>query len=249
MFEEICYKKPFLKEVIMRVDFSAPLTQLESNLPQKVANTAVERFPISEPRKAIAEQLEVSPGGVQRKQSEFTEWNFFGREREKRLVISPQFIFITVSRYTAFEDLKSDFSSVLDSIFVNYPDSRGGRFGLRYINRIELGLTDPFTWDEYISPDMLCLFTRFQERQTLARLFHIVDFKFDELNVRFQFGMPNPDFPAPIKQPVFVLDLDGYVQGLQDFQQISTNADQAHGSIQRLFEESITERLRGIMNA
>lgn len=37
MFEQICYKKPFLKEVILRIDFPAPIAELSSSIPQSVS--------------------------------------------------------------------------------------------------------------------------------------------------------------------------------------------------------------------
>ena len=46
-----------------------------------------------------------------------------------------------------------------------------------------------------------------------------------------------------------MLDLDGYSQGLQDFNDVVANIDRAHEEIQDLFEKSITEKLRGVMNA
>lgn len=249
MYEDICYKKSFLKEVIIRIDFSAPISELTSNLPRQIGNRAVERFPISEPKKGFHEALQISPADVKRERSEFTEWNFYGRDREKRLVISPTSLLISVSRYSAFEGLQDDFLYVLQPLFSSYPDARGQRFGLRYINRIDLELADPLSWEEYINDALLGLYKKFHDRETLSRLFHIVDFRFDELILRFQFGMPNPDFPATIKQSIFVIDLDAYVQGLQDITQISTNITKAHEVIQNRFEDTIKDKLRGIMNA
>jgi len=61
--------------------------------------------------------------------------------------------------------------------------------------------------------------------------------------------MPNPDFPAPIKQKIFTLDLDASYQSLQEQVEISTNLDKFHDKIQSLFEMSITANLREILNA
>jgi uncharacterized protein (TIGR04255 family) len=96
---------------------------------------------------------------------------------------------------------------------------------------------------------MLGLLNFFRDREHLSRIFHIVEFRFEDLNVKFQFGLPNPDFPSAIKNPRFVLDLDGYVQGPQDYSEIIANIDLEHAQIQRLFEESITDELRRIMDA
>jgi uncharacterized protein (TIGR04255 family) len=47
---------------------------------------------------------------------------------------------------------------------------------------------------------------------------------------------------------VFVLDLDAYHQGLLTAEDIRNDLDAFHLRIQELFESSITDQLRGIMN-
>jgi uncharacterized protein (TIGR04255 family) len=73
--------------------------------------------------------------------------------------------------------------------------------------------------------------------------------KVDDIDIRVQAGMPNPDYPAVMKRPQFVLDLDAYVSLAHDLPQSGGYMDQAHEHIQALFERSITDRLRGRMNA
>lgn len=249
MYDDICYDQPFLKEVIVRVDFSSPLDALASTIPPKVSNAALACFPVSEPRKALAQELQLSANAVQHRRQEFTEWNYYGRDREKRLMISPAVIFATYSRYSTYEVLKDDFLSVLSVLFPTFPDLRASRLGLRYINHIETNDGNPLHWNEYVDERLLGLFARFTDREHVSRLFNITEFKYDDLQVKFQFGVPNPDFPAPIRRPLFVLDIDAYVQGLQDLGEISANIDRAHKQIQAMFEDSITDRLREVMRA
>lgn len=249
MFENTRYDKPFLKEVIVRLDFSAPITGLERTLPPKIGNSIIQRFPITEPREKLKQELQVSPDEVVlQKKTEFIEWNFHGRNREKRLALAPASVFATYSQYSTYEMLKEDFLQILECIWECYPETRGSRLGLRYINHIEKPSGDTFSWGELLDERLLGLFSRFSDTAKLARLFHIVELTNKDLNLKYQFGMPNPDFPAPIRQAFFVLDLDGYVHGLQDLAEVSANLDRAHGQIQQLFEESITDRLREMMN-
>jgi len=248
MYEDVCYKEPFLKEVIVRVDFSSPIGDLEKTLPPKVANAALVSFPVSEPRKALAQELQLSGKAIQHKSQEFIEWNYYGRNREKRLAISPAVILATYSRYSTYETLKKDFLPVLSVLLEAFPDLKASRLGLRYINNIEMVGDDPLRWNDYIDNHLLGLFERFKNRQNTNRIFNIVGLIFDDLQVNFQFGVPNPDFPAAIRRPLFVLDIDAYFQGLQELDQFSKNIDCAHKKIQALFEESITDRLRERMN-
>jgi len=248
MYQNVCYENNFLKEVIVKVDFSSPLEALRKKIPPHVGNAALTCFPISEPKKALAQKLKLSAVEITHEKQEFTEWNYYGREREKRLVIAPHCVFVTYSHYSTFEALKEDFFSVLSSLFEAFPNLGIGRTGLRYINHIVPNMPDPFEWHDYIDGRLLGLFSRFTERKYITRLFNIAEFKYEDLQIKFQFGAPNPDFPATIRRPLFILDIDGFVHGLQELSEISKNLDRAHERIQALFEESITDRLREVMH-
>jgi uncharacterized protein (TIGR04255 family) len=63
----------------------------------------------------------------------------------------------------------------------------------------------------------------------------------------FKYGMHNPDFPAPIRKKIFVLDYDAYYQGLQEMSDILRNTAEFHDRIEKLFESSISPKLRAIM--
>jgi uncharacterized protein (TIGR04255 family) len=89
----------------------------------------------------------------------------------------------------------------------------------------------------------------FPQPRQLTRLIQVAELKYDDLDMRFQFGMPNPDYPAMMKRPQFVLDLDAYVQTAHDLGDSLQYMEQAHGLIQGLFERSITDQLRERMNA
>ena len=169
MYDDICYDQPFLKEVIVRVDFSSPLDALASTIPPKVSNAALACFPVSEPRKALAQELQLSANAVQHRRQEFTEWNYYGRDREKRLMISPAVIFATYSRYSTYEVLKDDFLSVLSVLFPTFPDLRASRLVLRYINHIETNDGNPLHWNEYVDERLLGLFARFTDREHVSR--------------------------------------------------------------------------------
>jgi len=249
VYESVCYRKPFLKEVIVRVDLASTISAIDQVLPPKIANVALNHFPITEPKKVLEQSLQIGPAEFRHSKSEVTQWHYYGKNREKRLAIASASLLATYSKYTSYEDLKEDFLAVLRVFFETYPDARASRVGLRYINNIEIPSTNPFSWAQYIAPAMLGLLDFFQEREHLTRIFHIVEFRFEDLNVKFQFGLPNPEFPSVIKSPIFVLDLDGYVQGSQDFSEIGINIDLAHTRIQKLFEESVTEELRRVMRA
>ena len=95
MHDNMCYEKPFLKQVIARIDFLAPVTILEKTLPPKLAKTLSQNFPIIEPVEKIAQHVDISESNVSHRQKTTKEWNFFGREREKQLVLTSECVFVT----------------------------------------------------------------------------------------------------------------------------------------------------------
>jgi len=60
--------------------------------------------------------------------------------------------------------------------------------------------------------------------------------------------MHNPDYPAPIKQKIFVLDLDAFKEGTLSFEEVNDIIPKLHQNIESLFEKAITPSLRGRMN-
>ncbi len=250
MYDEICYESSFLKEAIARIDFIAPIEELSKSLPPKLADALSKHFPISEPTEAIAQQLQLTGEKVRHNQTRFTKWTFFGKEREKQLVLIAQCVFVRYERYTTFEDMKGQFTAVVDAVKKAFPDARAGRFGLRYINLIEIpDLATPTTWGDYIAPALLGTMAFFTQPRHLTRLIQVAELKREGLDVRFQFGMPNPDYPAMMKRPQFLLDIDAYVPTVHDLGESLQHMERGHGLIQELFEMSITKQLRERMNA
>lgn len=250
MYEQTCYEKPFLKEVIARIDFVAPLEGLEKVLSPKLAKELSERFPISEPIDAVERELQFSGTELRQRETRFKQWNFYGKEREKQLSLAAPFVFVSYKRYTTYEAMNAEFAGVTQAVGKTFPDARAGRFGLRFINSIEINeLTAVTSWNDYIAQGLLGTLPFFTELECLTRLIQVTELKYEDLHLRFQFGMPNPDYPAQMKRPQFVLDLDAYVQTAHDLRDSLQYIDQAHERIQDLFERSITNTLRERMNA
>lgn len=249
----ICYKTNFLIEVIVRIDFLNDFPDIDKRLPTNISNAIAKWFPIPEPRKAISKQINLT-GAVEQKVPltktiEFTEWHFHSKDRLKELVILPNSAFIKYLEYKYFKELKDDFESIMNVLFEAYTDSQGKRLGLRYINEIKLLEENPFMWSDYLNKDLLGVFNLDSENLKMAsRIFHNLEYNFDDFNLRYQFGMHNPDYPASIKKKAFILDYDAYFQGVLDEKKIKSNIDGFHSKIQDLFELSITDKLRAILN-
>ena len=60
--------------------------------------------------------------------------------------------------------------------------------------------------------------------------------------------MHNPDYPAQIKKKIFILDMDVYFNGILNKSDILDHFPKFHSSIQDLFEDSITDAYRRILD-
>lgn len=248
-YNSILYKRNYLDKVIVRVDFLSPISSIESTLPQQLSQIILARFPISEPKQAIAQELQISQSQeVSTQKKSFTEWYFHGRSHEKTLVVIAGSIFAIYDKYESYENVRDEFIGIVKAFFSSFKEAQASRVGLRYINKVHFPEGDPFDWGKYIAPQMLALLSFPKDKTCLSRMFHNLEFAFDECNVRYQFGLHNPDYPAKIRQKVFLLDLDAYYQGAIDPADMEVELANYHDRIQELFEMSITNELREKMN-
>jgi uncharacterized protein (TIGR04255 family) len=247
MYEKTCYKKSFLKEAILRVDFPSPLPGLDKSLPANISKMALKNFPIAEPQKAHAQEFQFAGADFQAKSSELMRWVFHGKEREKSLIIEPNAVMQTVKTYKTYEVFIEEISEVITEFYKTYKDLTANRVGLRYVNIIEPDDKDPLAWSKYINENILGIIDFHKEKECITRAFHILEYNFDGLGVKYQFGIANPDFPAVVKRKQFVLDIDGYFNGAFEQQEVMDNIEKSHEKIQEIFESSITDNTRTLM--
>jgi uncharacterized protein (TIGR04255 family) len=154
-------------------------------------------------------------------------------------------MFVEVTKYTVFEDLSRGFLAIVDALYSEFKDLQVKRLGLRYIDKIKLDEPNPTKWDDYIDKDLLCSLRFVADPSTLVRAINVLEQKFDdESRLRFQFGMPNPDYPAPIHQKIFVLDTDAYCDLLLSKEEVRQFLDRFHNRCTDSFERLITSKLR-----
>jgi len=68
MYEDVCYKKTYLAEVIARIDFATPIEALQKNVSTKIMAKITKHFPIAEPVEAIGTHFEFGADGGMKKQ-------------------------------------------------------------------------------------------------------------------------------------------------------------------------------------
>jgi len=248
MYETVCYKKPFLKDVIVRINFASPIEGFQRALPPKVASSALFNFPISEPQKLQEQTVTITHESIENQRGESMQWTYHGREREKTLHITSEYVSLVLKSYKSYEAMRLELDPILDVIFETQKDLVASRVGVRFVNVLDMPHDgDPFAWGDFVRPDMLATINAHKATGILSRAFQIVEFNNNGRSARFQFGLANPDFPAPVRRRQFVIDIDAYYQGALTLADVSTEIDAAHTTIQQLFEASITDATRALM--
>ena len=167
--------------------------------------------------------------------------------REKQLKIAPEFMYIEYSKYELYDKLHDDFFSVLDALYDAYPELHVKRLGLRYIDNIEIPNENPFDWNNYLRPELYSILNLADDKKTISRAFHVLEFNYGDYLLRFQFGMFNPDHPAPIKKKSYILDHDMYIMKILEKSEIEKTLNLFHDKAITSFEEVIKDDLRKIM--
>lgn len=244
------YKSNYLTEVILRIDFLNTVTDYQQSIPKDIEDEILKYFTLKEPKKGFTEEIkfEAFSGKVERQKTEFNEWNFFANEKKKRLCLTKDTFFLLYNRYLNFEDLTVPFNALLKLLNSKHTDLQINRVGMRYINQINMLDGDPFEWGNYLNADLLCIFKIPNTKNDISRAMHILELNIDDIKLKYQYGMHNPDHPASIKKKIFVLDFDAFKLGALSFEEVEHIIPILHEKIELLFEKSITDGLRGKMN-
>lgn len=91
------------------------------------------------------------------------------------------------------------------------------------------------------------MFNLADDTSTISRAWHILEFNYGDANMRFQFGMHNPDYPSTIRQNVHVLDYDVYTNTLLERHEVAGYLDAFHKKVNASFEQVVADKLRSLM--
>lgn len=245
------YKKNFLDKVIARIDFQ-PINSIKTTLDTNLSKTALELFPIAEPKKelmGVKFQFSLKSEDVKREElARKAEWHYYGINREKHLCIATDFMFIEYLKFDNFDNFINDFYGIMEVLFRAYKDIQVNRTGLRYINNINLEDQNLTDWNNYLNNNLLSIFNVPFDNTKISRAFNILELNYGDMNLRFQYGMINPDYPALIRKKLFILDYDAFSSGLKTGTEIRENINRFNTEIVNLFERCIKDSLREIMD-
>jgi len=240
------YRKDCLAQVIARIDFASPLPLTKKGPSAGVVTALKKDFPIPELEvkqlKEISVALDANPKQTIR---EIREWNYHSKSRNKKAVITADCMILEYTKYEGFNVLRSDFLKIVNALFAAFNDLQVRRLGLRYIDKILLKEPKPTVWGHYLDKNLLASFNLVDDRRTIVRVFHVLEQKFDdESRMRFQFGMPNPDYPAAVHRKEFVLDTDAFCDLLLGRDEVENFLDIFHTRCIERFEQLISDPLR-----
>lgn len=244
------YKKDFLDQVIARIDFAAPLGITPGGPPNSVVKAAKQSFPVAEQKKFLMKTIHLKPTATpavtEEHREEKHEWWYHSKDRQKLFKIADNTLVLEYKRrkYRSFGGLQKDFLPVVHSLYDAFGDLQVQRLGLRYIDKIELDEKNPTEWSRYLRDDLLAIFNLADDRARVSRALHWLEFNYGDTHLRFQYGMANPDYPAPIRQKVFTLDYDGYCTLLLNKDEIGDYLTRLHEKIRTAFEKVIRNPLR-----
>ena len=245
MYEDVCYNKNFISEVIFRMDFASPIVEFNKSMPKTIYKVVKKYYPIAEPQDIIGTELSINPlNGPVLNQVTTKQWVFLSRNRRNKCTIQAECIIFSISLYSVFEDEKNAFKDIVEIVMQENPDCQGKRMGLRYINNIPL--KDHSTW---IDEKFYAAISAHKDNKT-TKLLTTLEYAVAEkdLNVRLNYGFNNPDYPAPIKRDEFIIDIDAYTSGIIYVDDLEEFIFDMHNEVQTCFEKMITDDFRNALN-
>ena len=250
------YKRNFIANFIIRFDFEK-YNEIDV---EKIAEKFREEVPIIEKKNIQDHQIVIDGAGENKigaPRIETTnlihEISMINSKQDQRVKISDMFFTYETTNYKTFDDIKKIISPILDFLETDNQVKRYKRFGIRYINLINLPCKNKkelLDWNDYINEELLSSNNIFGKKE-LLQLIHIHNIKSsfnDDIIYTVQSGMPNQNFPASLMEKNFLIDIDGYSKVLMEKNEIIEMFDDIHNEEDEIFETCIKDELRRIMN-
>lgn len=249
---DICYKRNFLKQVICKINFTETINKINESqkLDEALVSVIREHLPFYDRREVIQAGVMINvetPTEQRCNTKKLNQFNFYNEGQKIICIIESNAITLIYKEYKDFKVLYEKITKILSKFLEIYGEVGIGRLGLRYINEIELIETNFFNWKRYLSPKILGFLNVTTEKEEIIRTLNRIELKKTNHNLTFQYGMNNPDYPAKIKRKNFILDFDAYC-GCVLYTDVEEVLNDFHDSIQTLFEECITDKMREVLN-
>lgn len=244
--ERILYKRNFLKNVIFRIDFLSDQKMFEQMTQKSNIDELKTRFEILEPLQTIKNTdftINVDENTLEQRNIETKKYILRKKDQTASLSIEHNAIVIDYTNYSNADTLKEDIK-VLSKVVTNVSITR---IGLRYINYLECNKFGDINWDLYINSNFLKNH-EIDYKGLLMQSITVTDIKYKDYTIRFQHGIHNQNQPADRVKDAFVLDFDAYTSDISSDYNLERIVEEWNNQINYLFEISITQELRKILN-
>jgi len=150
-------------------------------------------------------------------------------------------------KYEDFDTFKIIIEKILTPFLKHYnPNIK--RLGLRYVNEIKIKKGHPFEWKDLINPSLTANIDKFLDNKSeLSRAMSQLIINKGYYNITFSYGMFNSEYPSKISRKEFILDYDCYTFEIENNNEINKELDIFNNEINKLFEKSINDGLRKIL--
>lgn len=254
-YSNIKYERIFLNQVIFRIDF-LQFFETETLFNEAVEGTILKLFSrrgmdqrvnfgtinvlIDTNKPYVSNTQPKTVGGLQREY-------YAGKNK---LVLSNKFLVYEINEYDTFEKHYSIFQTVFNALNTKQSIT-SARVGIRYINIF--GADDLKLRKNMFSPEISATFNAKEYISDydvhLIRAINMHEYQADNMLLNFRYGMFNPDYPNPLNKESFALDYDSFTtEPAENTDTILTFIKKGHAAIQELFEKSITDNLRKVLN-
>jgi len=256
-YDSIKYKKSFLNQVIMRLDFLqfAPTNQVFANDIDKSILNFFPRRGMDQIIRFNEINFVIGPNTplINNTQGDYLEGiqrEYYSLNQKNKLILSNKFLIFEINNYSDFEELQLWLHSIVNPFFLKN-QLTVVRTGIRYINifdskRIKIR-------KNMFSPEIASIIStkRFQETKEvmLIRSMNVTEYQVNGMHLNFRYGLFNPQYPNPFDDNSFALDYDCYTEEpIEAAEDILRCIEIGHNAIQMSFESSITDSLRKVMH-
>lgn len=243
---DVCYKKNFITKVILRVDFEKLSEEQIRNQPsfsQLVTGT----FPHMSTQPMVEMEIDVGEDTSVKRTDAGNQWTYKKKiDGTVQLVLGHSFLAVEYgpADYQSYPSFYADFEIVHKALLEVFNIKQCSRIGLRYINEIRLP-GRALDWEGIIAQRLLdaVLAGALTESRLIRSMHQYIQLK-DQDQGMLNYGIFNPDFPAPAVQRHFILDIDCSRRGVIDCIDFSDCVHKLNDMCTVIFEASIEEKLR-----
>ena len=241
---DIRYSNPVLKEYILRIDFQDSIKDLIESIPAEVvAYVKSKGYNIINVKPMHEETVRLNKDEIVRNKMPYQDWQFHNG-KDNSLIVNHKCLIHSVSTYSSFEDHYNEIIGLWDIISDHYSLEFIKRIGLRYINIID----QPMEYAEvknFIKKAYIPVMHDLSFSHDVTKMMNVFEIKIlCDCILRLNYGFFNQDHPSVIRKYDYIADMDCFYNGLLEINYIKNYLRKFHESIQNIFEDMITPKLR-----